>query len=256
MLGKKIEYIKKNLLPEVLADTLEITHVAEHSEEYYNKHSDIGINNQIMIVGVYKNQEVKINFFDGIGYRDSERKTKVVVARYSKDENIEICDASHYYLCSEDYPICQELHGLIDSFCFKDADEEDEPESLYDKDCEFVYNSVMSLQAIEFIVVNEKIHRDITKRQTQVDAIQRLAKASQEASGGVLYQVFVICDNALERLYQNLTKDEAEALYVKLANEWYRYDGTFINIDEIQEYRDSEEYLDSDDMANVVMEIM
>ena len=82
------------------------------------------------------------------------------------------------------------------------------------------------------------------------------AKASREVSSGVLYQVFVVCNNALERLYQNLTKDEAEALYVKFANEWYRYDGTFDNVDDIQNYRDSGEYLDKCDMANVVMETM
>lgn len=253
MLNKKIEYIKKNLLPEVLADTLEITHVAEHSEEYYNKDDDMAINSQIGFAATYKNQEVLINFFDGIGYRDSDKKTKVTVLKYIQENDIGVLDDGYYYWMSDASEVCEELHDLIHNFCFEETDE---TESLYDKDCEFVYNSFIELQAIEFIVVDEKIHRDITKRQSQIAAIQRLAKASQEASSGVLYQVFVICDNALERLYQNLTKDEAEALYVKLANEWYRYDDTFTNVDEIEEYENSEEYENNGDVSNVTMEIM
>lgn len=252
MLNSKIKFIKENLLPEVLADTLEITHVEECTEEYYNKYEDMAINSQIGFAAKYKNQKVLVNFFDGIGYRSGANTTKVVVISHIQENNIGLIGNEYYDWASDVDGVCQELHDLIRNFCFGN----NENEGIYDDDCEFIYNSVRNLQALEFIVVDESIDRDVTKRQSQIDAIQRLAKASQEASSGVLFQVFVICGNQLECLYQNLTKDEAEVLYIKYANEWYRHDGTFDNVDDIQNYRDSEEYLDEEDMANVVMEVM
>lgn len=111
MLSKKIEYIKANLLPEVLADTLEINHVAECSEEYYNKYNDMAINSQIGFVATYKNQEVLVNFFDGIGYKNGDRISKVTILKHVPDLSL----ANYWYSNDETFSTLQEVDDYRNS---------------------------------------------------------------------------------------------------------------------------------------------
>jgi len=79
-----------------------------------------------------------------------------------------------------------------------------------------------------------------------------------------LYQVVVIHMTELEKLYQFLTKEQAEKLFIKEAKSWYNEDGLeeFVgddgqyDIEILEEYYGSEPYLDNEDLAHVFMEPM
>lgn len=253
MLSKKIEIVKE-LLPEELA-MLEITEIAQCSEEYYNKFTEMGINSQIGIKVLYEDTALQINFFQGIGYKHDEVKSKVVVT--VPKENIGLIDNGFYYWNSDEDNVCQKLWNQIKQFCYGGIDDNNEEvDGLFQEDCEFIYNAVKELEKAEFIIVDEKIHRDLSKRRHQIQTIQTLVDAVSEISCSFLYQVHVVYENRLTVLEQHLTKEKALERYLHLANYWYKCESTFVTEEDVLNYVNSEECLDNDYNVNVVMEVM
>jgi hypothetical protein len=106
---------------------------------------------------------------------------------------------------------------------------------------EYEYENIRSIRGLMHSMFN-----DLIKLCKKVVDLKNLNK----------FQVFVICNNSLERLNQNLSEKDAKQLYLKYANEWYRFDGTFTSVEEVENYENSERFLDDGNEANVTWEAM
>jgi hypothetical protein len=69
------------------------------------------------------------------------------------------------------------------------------------------------------------------------------------------WQVYLVHENNLEILEQNLTKAEAETMFVSIANTWFKTDTKFTDTISVIEYQESEEFLDFNE-PNLTMELM
>jgi hypothetical protein len=68
------------------------------------------------------------------------------------------------------------------------------------------------------------------------------------------YNVYIVEMNEIIFFDMYLNLDDATKLFVDKANQYYNFDGVFKTEQDVNDYRFSDDYLDSNDIYNIVME--
>jgi len=152
---KKIEFVKEKF---AIPNDVEIKNVIQVSaEQYWNKYSDMEEISIVVIEAIYNNENIKIIFYQGIGYRDSEILSKVIIIDDSDDISI---DTSLYY--AESNPKYSNLKDFI-SFKVISYDSNTTPEykeAFCEYDREYIANVAYELEELSFFIINLKIDRN------------------------------------------------------------------------------------------------
>jgi len=128
---------------------------------------------------------------------------------------------------------------------------------------DIVYDIANDLENLDFLIIDERINI----KKPNIQSIKELGEKYYKVARGNMYQVHVVVDNELQEIFQNLTKDEAEILYLQKCHEWYKEGGICayqkIYVDEksmrendFDEYYGSDQYYEAEDNAHVIMEVM
>lgn len=140
----------------------------------------------------------------------------------------------------------------------------DGAEPLIFENQNIVHDIAEDLENIDFVIVNEKINIS----SPNISSIKELGEKYFKIARNNMYQVHVVVHNELQEIFQNLTKDEAETLYLQKCHEWYKeggvcaYQKLYVGEDksmrenDFDEYYGSDQYYESEDNAHVVMEVM
>jgi len=86
---------------------------------------------------------------------------------------------------------------------------------------DIVYDIANDLENLDFLIIDERINI----KKPNIQSIKELGEKYYKVARGNMYQVHVVVDNELQEIFQNLTKDEAEILYLQKCHEWYKEGG-------------------------------
>ncbi len=129
---------------------------------------------------------------------------------------------------------------------------------------EIIYDVAHELEQVDFAIIDMAIALD----NPDINSVKELGEKYLKIAGGNMYQVHVVADNELQEIFQNLTKDEAEILYLQKCHEWYEEGGVYayqklyvgedksMRENDFDEYYGSDQYYEAEDNAHVVMEVM
>jgi len=123
-----------------------------------------------------------------------------------------------------------------------------------------MYSDLEKLKTSLFDIADEELEDLAYENKQMAETLSSMGisqdKISTICSGSSMFQVYIISNNDLVALHQTLTKEEAEEFYLQYANEYYRFDGTFKSIDEVESYKNSEQFYNDANEVNIVMEMM
>ena len=140
----------------------------------------------------------------------------------------------------------------------------DGAEPLVREKADIVRDIAEDLEQIDFVVINTRISID----DPNISSLKDFGEKYFEVARNNMHQVHIVIDNELQEIFQNLTKDEAEILYLQKCHEWYKeggicaYQKLYVGEDksmrenDFDEYYGSDQYYEAEDNAHVVMEVM
>ncbi|WP_418181312.1 hypothetical protein ACNSOL_12455 (plasmid) [Aliarcobacter lanthieri] len=229
----KIEKLGLNLDKEI-----EILNIKSESYEFSSHKYSNGCyeNNLLSFEMKFKGVDFFINFFRGANYREEETEVSFITKEYP--------DIS--------------FQGFF-------TQEDDERELVADGS----YELEEELLKIMGSVHNQIDFYDcVLKFADSMQDIKNLKRDLFSLASGKLYTVSVVAFNNLEEYHSFLEKEEAEELFVKLCEKWYREDGLenykeylesndfIVDLTSYEQYHGSEFYHDSCDNAKVSLDIM
>ena len=260
-----VEYFRLWKIEDAIGSTYDYNGVKYNEEAvFYNAQFALKIKHELVEMPFW------IVVFDGANYR--EEKSQIVIATkrrpYMNQPVLKVDDIS--LLENDDFDGKETVSQLVEAFeyVFFREDESglytDGAEPLVIENPDIVQDIAESIEEIDFVVVHAKINRN----NPCINSIKEIGEKYYEAARGNMYQVHIVAYNELQEIFQNLTKDEAETLYLQKCHEWYKeggicaYQKLYVGEDksmrenDFDDYYGSDQYYEAEDNAHVVMEVM